>query len=85
MASTRILNISCDIGRMSDLATPIYDDEIRERIDSMFEIMIKDDEKGKILNKKGLYEDRQINECKLNSQELFYKVAYGEITLNEGN
>ena len=44
----------------------------------MFEIMMKDDEKGKILNKKGLYEDRQINECKFNSQELFYKMAYGE-------
>ena len=65
--------------RRVEVATPIYDDEIRERIDSMFEIMMKDDEKGKILNKKGLYEDRQINECKLNSQELFYKMAYGEI------
>ena len=64
--------------RRVEVATPIYDDEIRERIDSMFEIMMKDDEKGKILNKKGLYEDRQINECKLNSQELFYKMAYGE-------
>lgn len=69
--------------RRVEVATPIYDNEIRERIDSMFEIMMKDDEKGKILNKKGLYEDRQINESKLNSQELFYKVAYGEITLNE--
>ena len=65
--------------RRVEVATPIYDDEIRERIDSMFEIMMKDDEKGKMLNKKGLYEDRQINECKLNSQELFYKMAYGEI------
>ena len=65
--------------RRVEVATPIYDDEIRERIDSMFEIMMKDDEKGKILNKKGLYEDRQINECKLHSQELFYKMAYGEI------
>ena len=65
--------------RRVEVATPIYDDEIRERIDSMFEIMMKDDEKGKILNKKGLYENRQINECKLNSQELFYKMAYGEI------
>lgn len=65
--------------RRVEVATPIFDDEIRERIDSMFEIMMKDDEKGKILNKKGLYEDRQINECKLNSQELFYKMAYGEI------
>ena len=64
--------------RRVEVATPIFDDEIRERIDSMFEIMMKDDEKGKILNKKGLYEDRQINECKLNSQELFYKMAYGE-------
>ncbi len=67
------------VTRNADIDTEtIFDDEIRERIDSMFEIMMKDDEKGKILNKKGLYEDRQINECKLNSQELFYKMAYGE-------
>ena len=64
---------------VQNMIETVYDDEIRERIDSMFEIMMKDDEKGKILNKKGLYEDRQINECKLNSQELFYKMAYGEI------
>ena len=68
------------VTRNADIDTEtIFDDEIRERIDSMFEIMMKDDEKGKILNKKGLYEDRQINECKLSSQELFYKMAYGEM------
>ena len=34
--------------RRVEVATPIFDDEIRERIDSMFEIMMKDDEKVKI-------------------------------------
>ena len=42
----------------------------------MFETMMKDDEKGKRLNAKGNYEDRKVNEKKLDSQELFYEMAY---------
>ena len=33
-------------------------------------------EKGKRLNAKGNYEDRKVNEKKLDSQELFYEMAY---------
>ena len=37
------------VTRNADIDTEtVYDDEIRERIDSMFEIMMKDDEKVKI-------------------------------------
>ena len=37
------------VTRNADIDTEtIFDDEIRERIDSMFEIMMKDDEKVKI-------------------------------------
>ncbi len=37
------------VTRNADINTEtIFDDEIRERIDSMFEIMMKDDEKVKI-------------------------------------
>ncbi|MDY2590056.1 MAG: hypothetical protein SOW32_07695 [Agathobacter sp.] len=35
-----------------------------------------DDEKGKQLNSDGLYEDRNLGEQKLNSQEVFYEEAY---------
>ena len=35
-----------------------------------------DDEKGKEQNGEGLYLDREINEEKVNSQELFYEEVY---------
>ena len=42
----------------------------------MFETMMNDDEKGKSLTAKGTYVDRCLNEIKLNSQEMFYAMAY---------
>ena len=38
--------------------------------------MMKDDEKGKELTADGDYVDRDINEEKLDSQEVFYETAY---------
>lgn len=59
-----------------EVAAPVLDKDLIERIDSMFEIMMKDDEKGKYLTNMGVYEDRSLNEVKINSQELFYEMAY---------
>ena len=42
----------------------------------MFETMINDDEKGKCLTAKGTYEGRGQNALTLNSQEMFYAMAY---------
>ena len=49
---------------------------LKERLDWMFETMMKDNEKGKCLNASGKYVDRESNGTKLNSQELFYAMAY---------
>ncbi|MGN0351806.1 MAG: polyphosphate kinase 1 [Roseburia sp.] len=62
--------------RRVEVAVPILDEKLKERIDWMFETMMKDDEKGKSLTSKGNYVDRSMNEVKLNSQEMFYAVAY---------
>lgn len=59
-----------------EVAAPVLDKDLIERIDSMFDIMMKDDEKGKYLTNMGVYEDRSLNEVKINSQELFYEMAY---------
>lgn len=59
-----------------EVAAPVLDKDLIERIDSMFDIMMKDDEKGKCLTNKGVYVDRNLNEVKINSQELFYEMAY---------
>lgn len=62
--------------RRVEVAAPVLDEKLRERLDWMFETMMKDDEKGKSLTSKGNYVDRNLNDVKLNSQEMFYAIAY---------
>ena len=62
--------------RRVEVAAPILDEKLKERFDWMFEMMMNDDEKGKRLTASGNYVDRALNETKLNSQELFYAMAY---------
>lgn len=62
--------------RRVEVAAPVLDRKLRERLDWMFETMMKDDEKGKCLNAKGNYDGRSLSDTKLNSQELFYAIAY---------
>ena len=62
--------------RRVEVAAPIYDPAIRERIRYIFDTIMKDDEKGKEQNAEGIYEDRHINEEPVNSQEIFFQDAY---------
>ena len=62
--------------RRVEVAVPVLDEKLKERLDWMFETMMNDDEKGKCLTAKGTYVDRNLNEVKLNSQDLFYAMAY---------
>ncbi|MCF2555732.1 polyphosphate kinase 1 [Faecalicatena contorta] len=62
--------------RRVEVAAPVLDEKLRERLDFMFETMMNDDEKGKCLTAKGVYVDRNLNDVKLNSQETFYAMAY---------
>ena len=58
------------------MAVPILDQQVRDRLEHMFEMMMSDDEKGKELTSKGLYVSRNLSEAKMDSQELFYAMAY---------
>lgn len=62
--------------RRVEVAAPVLDKKLKERLDWMFETMMNDDEKGKRLTSKGNYVDRSLNDVKMNSQELFYAMAY---------
>ncbi len=62
--------------RRVEVAAPVLDKTLKERLDWMFETMMKDNEKGKCLTASGNYVDRESNGTKLNSQELFYAMAY---------
>ena len=59
-----------------EVAAPIYDEEIRDRLRHIFDTVMADDEKGKQQTCDRAYVDRNLHEKKLNSQELFYEEAY---------
>ena len=62
--------------RRVEVAVSVYDKAIRSRICHIFDIVMADDEKGKVQNAQGIYEDRRLSENALNSQEYFYEEAY---------
>jgi len=63
-----------------EAATPIYDEEIRQRILKMFRIMLEDDAKARIMNAEGIYEhqSREGKEEFILSQESPYMAYYEE-------
>ena len=65
--------------RRVEVAVPIYDEAIRKRICHIFDTIMLDDEKGKVQNAQGIYEDRNLGEKKLDSQEYFYEESYQAI------
>ena len=69
--------------RRVEVATPIFDKAIKKRLRNMFQVLIKDDEKGKEMDENGAYVTRKINEVPVNSQELFYEQAYLADSINE--
>ena len=62
--------------RRVEVAAPVLDEGLKQYLEWMFETMLKDDEKGKLLTEKGTYIEQNINEEKLNSQEVLYELAY---------
>mgnify|MGYP004459222155 FL=1 len=64
--------------RRVEVAAPIHDSHIRERIRYMFTTMMADDVKGKVQTADGSYVDRHMNEVPVNSQEVFFADAYKE-------
>ena len=71
--------------RRVEVAAPVLDNDLKKRLDNMFEIMLNDDEKGKLLTSKGKYVDQDINKEKVNSQEIFYEMAYKNAENKEKN
>lgn len=62
--------------RRVEVAAPVLDSEVRSQVCDMFDTMMKDDEKGKLLDENGQYVDRELGKGKLDSQEYFYQKAY---------
>lgn len=69
--------------RRVEVAVPIEEPLIKERLRHIFETIMADDEKGKIENCHGEYEDRNLSEYHINSQEIFYQEAYDAVAEEE--
>ena len=66
--------------RRVEVATPIYDPEIAQRLEEMFITMLSDNQKAREEDGEGNYSLVNIQEdTPLNSQEFFYKTAYREV------
>ena len=65
--------------RRVEVAAPVYDERLQNKLQDMFDIMLADNQKARYLDAEGNYH-RVINEeAPLNSQEYFYAEAYHEI------
>ena len=62
--------------RRVEVAAPVYDERLQNKLQDMFDIMLADNQKARYLDAEGNYH-RVINEeAPLNSQEYFYTQAY---------
>lgn len=68
--------------RRVEVGTPIYDEDIKNRIRHIFDTIMQDTEKGRIQNKEGIYISREQDGESLNSQECFYEEAYAASSEN---
>lgn len=59
-----------------EVALPILDKDIKQRIIDMFNLQFSDDEKGKEQDSNGVYKPRKFGKKSVNSQEVFYERAY---------
>lgn len=64
--------------RRVEVAAPIYDENLKCRLRRMFTTMLNDNVKGRVQQPDGSYCLPQQVDTPLNSQEYFYREAYGE-------
>ena len=65
--------------RRVEVAAPIYDEDIKERIRKMYDIMLNDNVKARVMDYNGEYHKKVTDAKPLNSQEYFFAEAYGEL------
>jgi polyphosphate kinase len=62
--------------RRVEVATPIYDPDIRDRVREMFNIQMSDNVKARVLREDGTYKYVRHTKPAINAQEIFYEEAY---------
>jgi polyphosphate kinase len=60
-----------------EVAAPVLSDKLKKRICNMFEVLMADNVKSRIMSKNGRYSKKKDDVCEpLNAQEYFYDEAY---------
>lgn len=67
--------------RRVEVATPIYDKDLKMQLEEMFITMLSDNQKARQEDSRGNYEVAEAQETPLNSQEFFYEQAYMRATI----
>ena len=67
--------------RRVEVATPIYDKDLKMQLEEMFLTMLSDNQKARQEDSRGNYEIAEAQETPLNSQEFFYEQAYMRATI----
>jgi len=64
-----------NLERRVEVACPIFDPQIKIKINNIIETMLYDNEKLRIMNSRGIYCKREDNKVRINSQEIFMREA----------
>lgn len=67
--------------RRVEVATPIYNKDLKMQLEEMFITMLSDNQKARQEDSRGNYEIAEAQETPLNSQEFFYEQAYMRATI----
>ena len=68
-----------------EVAAPVYDPDLKERILESFNLMLRDNVKASVLKSDGNYYHRDAEDIQLNSQEYFYADAYRKASFHKEN
>ena len=68
-----------------EVAAPVYDPDLKERILENFNLMLRDNVKVSVLKSDGNYYHRDAEDIQLNSQEYFYADAYRKASFHKEN
>ena len=69
--------------RRVEVATPLYDKDIRDRVRSFFQLQMSDNVKARELKKDGSYDYVKHTKPEIDSQSIFYEEAYKAAGMNE--
>lgn len=61
--------------RRIEVAVPVYDDDLKKKIENIFDILLSDNVKARIQCSGGVYKHRSSSGKKVNSQQLFIEMA----------